>query len=391
MDWMAQALQLAEQGRTTCMPNPMVGCVIVKDNQIIGSGAHLKAGSPHAEIIALEQAGEWAKGADVYLTLEPCSHFGRTPPCVDSMIRAGVKTVHIALPDPNPLVNGQSIQKLHQAGIGITLGQCQEQAYQLNKIFFHYITQQQPFVIAKWAMSLDGKIVAPQGNKSVQEENRESNRWITSEHARAHAHRIRAQVSAIMVGANTVRQDNPWLTARHGFSDSPHTQPRPIVVTLSGEIPQDSNIFAPNRNAIVLTSNQTPQAFLHMLDKRCIEHYQFPLINKHLDLPTVLNKLASLQLSSLLVEGGSHLLTTFFSSDLVNQVYVYISPKIIGKEANLSPMLESDLSVEEFILHPQQTLTLGPDLCLIAEMPKTPRTYSNFLTQKGGKNVCWHR
>src|SRR5579872_3529386 len=199
MKFMAEALRIAEHGRLTCMPNPMVGCVIVKNNHIVGSGAHLKAGEHHAEINALAQAGPLADGADVYLTLEPCSHFGRTPPCVNALIAASVKSVHIAVPDSNPLVAGKGITKLRQAGIEVFIGECAQEAYELNKIFFYYITHKKPFVIAKWAMSLDGKIARHTSDAL----NR--NDWITSEFSRAHAHAIRAQVGAIMVGENTVR------------------------------------------------------------------------------------------------------------------------------------------------------------------------------------------
>ena len=231
MSFMAQALHSAERGRFTCMPNPMVGCVIAKDNEIISSGAHLKAGEHHAEIYALNEAGSHAAGADVYVTLEPCSHFGRTPPCVDALIKAAVKSVHIAITDPNPLVAGKSIEKLRAAGIDVFVGECAQQAYDLNRAFFYYITHKKPFVIAKWAMSLDGKIAYDQSVACPQ------NRWITSQTAQAHAHRLRAQVGAIIVGENTVNSDDPELTVRHGYEHSLHTMPLSVVLTPFGNVP----------------------------------------------------------------------------------------------------------------------------------------------------------
>jgi diaminohydroxyphosphoribosylaminopyrimidine deaminase / 5-amino-6-(5-phosphoribosylamino)uracil reductase len=378
MKFMAEALRIAEHGRLTCMPNPMVGCVIVKNNHIIGSGAHLKAGEHHAEINALAQAGPLAHGADVYVTLEPCSHFGRTPPCVDALIAASVKSVHIALSDPNPLVAGKGIKKLRQAGIEVFIGECAQEAYELNKIFFYYITHKKPFIIAKWAMSLDGKIA----RNTHDALNR--NNWITSDQSRAYAHAIRAQVGAIMVGENTVRLDDPELTVRYGMDNGLHVLPRPIVLTTEGNLAHDSKLFAAGRNTLVVTSNKVSPHFLAMLDTNNIEYCFVAAENNFLYVPEVLDKLGSMGISSVLVEGGSQLLTSFFNAGLVNKMYTYMAPKIIGGVDSLSPIMGNNIlhKHSELYVTPKEIVQLGPDICFVSETSLTPATYDDFIACK---------
>jgi diaminohydroxyphosphoribosylaminopyrimidine deaminase/5-amino-6-(5-phosphoribosylamino)uracil reductase len=384
MKFMVEALRIAEHGRFTCMPNPMVGCVIVKNNHIVGSGAHLKAGEHHAEINALIEAGALACGADVYLTLEPCSHFGRTPPCVDALIAASVKSVHIAISDPNPLVAGKGITKLHQAGISVFLGECAQEAYELNKVFFYYITHKKPFVIAKWAMSLDGKI-ARNRNDALHRNN-----WITSESARAHAHSLRAQVGAIMVGENTVRLDDPELTVRYGMGDGLYTLPRPIVLTVEGNLAHNSKLFAAGRNTLVMTSHKACPNFLAMLDKNNIEHCFVSSDNNFLSLPEILDKLGSLGISSVLVEGGSQLLTSFFNAGLVNKIYTYMAPKIIGGADSLSPIMGNNFLQKhsEFYVKSKEIVQLGPDICFVSETSLTPAMYDDFIATCKESREC---
>ncbi len=384
MKFMNEALRIAESGRFTCMPNPMVGCLIVKNNQIVGSGAHLKAGENHAEINALVEANSLACGADVYLTLEPCSHFGRTPPCVDALIAASVKSVHIALADPNPLVSGRGIEKLRHAGIEVFLGECAQEAYELNKVFFYYITHKRPFVIVKWAMSLDGKIAI---NQSVITE---KNRWITSDQARAHAHAIRAQVGAIMVGENTVRIDNPELTVRYGIGDNLNMLPRPIVLTVEGNLAYDRKLFTLGRNTLVMTSHKACPNFLTMLDKNNIEHCFVSLENNFLYLPEVVDIIGSNGISSMLVEGGSQLLTSFFNAGLVNKIYTYMAPKIIGDADSLSPIMGKNFldKYDEFYVKPKEIIQLGPDICFVSETSFTPATYDDFIVTYKESREC---
>lgn len=371
MNWMRLALDRAEKGRSTCPPNPMVGCVIVKNNQIIGEGYHQITGGPHAEIIALNQARIHSHEADIYVTLEPCSHVGRTDPCVEALIQARIKRVHIAIQDPNPLVSGKGIEKLRQAGIEVLVGQCQEEAYQLNQDFFHAITRRSPYVIAKWAMTLDGKVASSQGQS----------KWITSESAREHAHRLRSQVCAIMVGGNTVRLDSPQLTIRYGAPKNTR-QPRPIVVTPSGTIPLDSPLFEAHRNPIVITSDQAPPSFIQDLAQRKIDHHVFPLIGGSFQMRDVLSTLAeSHHLKSILVEGGNQLLTAFHREKLINQMVVYMAPKIMGGGKSLTPIGGADLEdmAQMDLLHSQEFIALGADLCVMAKTAQTPIGYKEFL------------
>lgn len=360
MDWMAKALEIAEQGRFTTQPNPMVGCVIVKNNQIVGSGAHMEFGGHHAESIALSQARDEAQDADVYVNLEPCSHFGNTPPCVDALIRAKVKSVHVATLDPNPLINGQGVEKLRQSGIEVIVGKHQEQAYQLNEVFFHYIIHKKPFVSAKWAMSLDGKIATSQG----------VSQWITGHQARDHAHELRRRVGGIMVGAGTIRKDNPQLTVRHQPTDS---HPRPILITNSGHIPHHSHALKPERNPLIIVSEQSSQEFLRFLKNQELKYY--PLASSHGQIPIslVLEILAHEKISSLLIEGGSYLLTEFVKQQEIQRLYVYIAPNIMGGRKSMSPIQGPDLDNLSMTWNFsfKRTIPLGEDLCLVAE-PSSP-------------------
>jgi diaminohydroxyphosphoribosylaminopyrimidine deaminase/5-amino-6-(5-phosphoribosylamino)uracil reductase len=367
MDWMLEALTLAEQGRYTCAPNPMVGCIIVKDGKVVGSGFHQKTGAPHAEQLALGNAGHQAHGADVYVTLEPCCHYGRTPPCADLLIQKNVKNVYIAMEDPNPQVRGQGISRLRAAGINVHIGIHQERAYKLNEVFCYFITQNQPFVNVKWAMSLDGKI-APAQTQTC---------WITSKEASSHAHELRAQVAGVAVGAGTVRTDNPHLDVRHIVTTH---QPRPLIFTTSGHIPATSYLLRQGANTIVLTSNRAPTSFFKLLEDRNIDYLVTPVYQTQLDLTEALKKIAALDISSILVEGGSHLLTHFVQHQLVHRIYAYIGPKIIGGKGSLSPF--KDMEGADVTLIPLTTIPLGPDVCMVSDTLPVPRKRQGFLHKK---------
>lgn len=321
LQYMSHALQLAEQGRLTVTPNPMVGCVIVKNGQIIGTGFHKQAGLAHAEVIALQQAGDQAKAATAYVSLEPCCHHGRTPPCVEAIIQAGIKKVYAACLDPNPLVSGKGIQALQAAGIETEVGLCETEAIRLNEIFFHYMRHQQPFVIAKWAMSLDGKTIThPQDTRNI-----------SCEDARLASHQIRQQVDAIVIGAKTALQDDPLLTVR--ITPAPNKQPLRIVLSSRGELPLSLKIFdatLPGKTLVVTTdaiSNTQLQAF----QQNNIETLILPKNpNGQIDLSSFLIALGKRGVTSLLVEGGMTLRENFFQENLVNKIHVYLAPIIIG-------------------------------------------------------------
>lgn len=329
--YMEHALMLAGKGRCTVSPNPMVGCVIVQDNKIIGEGWHQRAGGPHAEIVALnavQKLGGNAKNAEVYVTLEPCCHFGRTPPCTHALIQAGVKKVFIACQDPNPLVAGQGIKALNAAGIETHVGLKNQEALQLNKIFFHYITHRRPYVIAKWAMSLDGKTMT----------HPEDDRFISDETCHAHAHNIRQTVDAILVGANTARVDNPQLTVRIN-GQLTEKQPKRIILLGKGDLTLDCRVFSEDLpgKTMVVVSEKTNKAWIAKAKKHNhIDILEMPVLPHghdkpvNIDIMSLLNRLGENNITSLLVEGGEYTRNHFFQAQCVDEIQAYLSPVFIG-------------------------------------------------------------
>lgn len=320
-DYMSTALQLAARGRYTVSPNPMVGCVLVKDRQIIGQGFHVQTGGPHAEIAALKDAGEKARGSTAYVTLEPCCHHGRTPPCTDALIQAGIKKVVVACVDPNPLVAGKGLEQLKNAGIEIEIGICEKESIALNEIFFHYMCTQQPFVIAKWAMSLDGKTVT----------HPEDSRDISSAESQKKSHLLRQQVDAILIGANTAANDNPELTVRYPAETSlPIRQPLRIILASQGNLPLDLNVFRSSieTKTLVVTTSRAPESWINQLRAQQVE--VMIMHDVKINLPELLKVLGKRKITSLLVEGGMTVLHDFFQENLVNKIHVYLAPTIIG-------------------------------------------------------------
>lgn len=324
-DTLLHALKLAEGGRFTVSPNPMVGCVIMKDDEVVGEGFHQYAGGHHAEIMALQQAGSAAQEATVYVTLEPCCHTGRTPPCTDSLIKAGVKRVYIASTDPNPLVAGKGILALEAANIEVHVGILGEQAQKLNEIFFHYMRHKRPFVIAKWAMSLDGKTIT----------HSDDSRDISSQASQQFAHQTRQRVDAILIGSQTAIHDNPSLTARFHLQDRLQAkQPVRIILTSRGQLPFNLKIFDPVLAAktIIATTDSVDPVWEKMAKEKNISVLILPKNkNGQVDLHALLNTLGKMEITSLLIEGGMTMHENFIEEDLVNQFHVYLAPVIIGK------------------------------------------------------------
>ena len=346
LEFMSAALLLAEKGRYTVSPNPMVGCLIVKDGKIIGEGYHHQPGEPHAEIYALQQAGNDAQGATMYVTLEPCCHTGRTPPCTDALIQSGIRDIYIACVDPNPLVAGKGMQTLENAGIQVHIGLCEDKARQLNEIFFHYISHRRPFVIAKWAMSLDGKTITHQDDSPV----------ISSHDAKVHAHDIRAQVDAVLIGANTAKQDDPLLTVRFTRLHK-CKQPVRIILSSRGELPSHLRLLnlPLATQTIVATTHNITNEKQKMLEDKNITVIRLPADHLgHISLPALLDELGKLQIASILVEGGRQVHDSFIQDNLVNQYHVYLSPVII-----------SQLSQKQTV-HPVQITHVKQDLFIAA-------------------------
>jgi len=336
---MKSALQLAESGRYTVSPNPMVGCIIMNNNEVVGQGYHQQAGGPHAEVIALQNAGTKAKGATAYVTLEPCCHYGRTPPCTNALIQAGIKKVYVASLDPNPLVAGKGLEQLKNAGIEVEFGLLEKVATQLNEIFFHYIQTRRPFVIAKWAMSLDGKTTT----------HAEDTRDISCAKSHEFSHQIRQQVDAILIGAKTAIQDNPLLTVRYPIEKANHLkQPIRIILSRSGNLPDHLKIFDSSLPAktIIATTNKdikTTNAEVLILPENS---------NSFVDLKCLLTALGERSITSLLVEGGMTVLHDFFQENLVNKVHVYLAPKIVGSLKQKQPLKNLSISTidEDFFI-----------------------------------------
>ncbi|WP_242143673.1 MULTISPECIES: bifunctional diaminohydroxyphosphoribosylaminopyrimidine deaminase/5-amino-6-(5-phosphoribosylamino)uracil reductase RibD [unclassified Bacillus cereus group] len=315
-EYMKIALQLAQSTAGQTSPNPMVGAVVVKNGKIVGMGAHLRAGEEHAEVHALRMAGAHAKGATVYVTLEPCSHFGKTPPCCDLLIKKKIKRVVIATLDSNPLVAGNGKKKLEEAGIHVTTGILEEEALSLNRYFFHYMKTKHPFVTLKTAMSLDGKIATTTGES----------KWITEDAARDDVHHYRHTHDAILVGVNTVIADNPSLTTR-----LPNGGKNPIRIIL------DTHLRTPLLSRVV-TDRVAPTWIIvgknvqkDQILQYTSEHVSVLQMNKDcIEIQDLLTLLGEKQILSLFVEGGQSIHASFLEASCFNEIVTYISPKLIG-------------------------------------------------------------
>ena len=318
---MTIALRLAEQGLYSTQPNPRVGCVIVKNQRVIGEGAHLKAGDAHAEVIALRQAGADALGADVYVTLEPCNHYGRTPPCVDALIAAGVRRVVMAMEDPNPLVSGRGKLRLQTHGIDVASGLMQQQAFALNAGFIKRMTQALPYVRCKVAASLDGRTALNNGESQ----------WITGEAARLDVQSWRAQSCAILTGIGTVLSDNPRMTVR---VDGVKRQPLRVIVDSRLNTPIDCNMLktaqqAPVMIAYSIDSNRK-LAHFHTTGVECLH---LPNAFGQVDLKSLLQHLAQRGINEVLVEAGQGLNGAMLEADLIDEFIFYYAPKLMGGDA----------------------------------------------------------
>lgn len=318
---MALALRLAEQGLYTTQPNPRVGCVIVKNQQIIGRGAHLKAGEPHAEVHALREAGTDAQGADVYVTLEPCNHHGRTPPCVDALIKAGVKHVVVAMQDPNPLVAGAGIKRLQAQGIEVQTGLMEKEALALNPGFISKMTHGLPYVRSKIAASLDGRSALQNGKSQ----------WITGEAARQDVQHWRAQAGAIITGVGTVLMDNPTMNVR---LDNVSRQPLRIIIDSQLRTPLNCNMLNSIKHSPVLIVYAVDAQQRHQaLSALGAELLCLPDAQGKVDLKTLLKHLAAMDINEILLEAGQGLNGAFLNANLLDELILYYAPKLMGSDA----------------------------------------------------------
>ena len=359
---MRRAIELAKKGGGYVHPNPLVGCVVVKDGEIISEGYHEKYGEFHAERNALLHCQSETKGASLYVTLEPCCHYGKTPPCTEIIIEKGIKKVFVGILDPNPLVAGKGVKIFQDAGIEVEVGLCENEIRELNKVFLKYITTKRPYVIMKTAMTLDGKIAAFTGDS----------RWVTNEESRKLVHQLRSEMAAVIVGIGTVLADDPMLNVRLG--GNPH-QPIRIVV--------DSNLRIPRNSKLIRTANEyrtivacchfdrsaaqrsevetrakrelsplvkkssinennlndsVKQGFLDKLEMTGVELLECQSTNNHVDINDLMNKLGAMGIDSLLLGGGGTLNAAFLEAGCVDEVWAFIAPKIIGGEGAKTPV-----------------------------------------------------
>ena len=355
--YMRQALTLAKKGCGWVNPNPMVGAVIVKNGQIIGSGYHQKYGDLHAERNALASCRESPKDATMYVTLEPCCHYGKTGPCTTAILQSGIRRVVIGSKDPNPLVCGKGIQELEKAGIQVTTGVLKEECNRLNTTFFHFIQTKTPYITMKYAMTLDGKIAAASGDSQ----------WITGEKARFHVHQTRHQYSGIMIGVGTVLLDDPLLTCRLPESRNPVR----IICDTALRTPLTSRLVATAREIplILATCCTAPEKLLPYQQSGC-QILTLPSVDGHVDLRELCRRLGSQKIDSILLEGGTTLNWSALNDGIVQNIQAYIAPKLLGGDKAKSPIGGEGVQnlSHAWKLAPFSIKPLGEDLLLESEV-----------------------
>lgn len=326
--FMERAIELAEKGRGKTSPNPLVGAVVVKNNKIISEGYHKKAGEAHAEVMAIKRAGTKASNGELYVTLEPCCFYGKTPPCTDFIFSSGIKKVYYGLNDPNPRVRGRGGDNLKKAGLKVEKGFLEKEIKEQNEIYIKYITKKSPFVVLKTAMSVDGKIATKKGDS----------KWITSEKAREYVHRLRAEYDAVMVGIGTVLKDDPILSVRKDKKLS--KQPKRIIVDSKAILPLSSKILATSDriSTILATTNQAWKGKIESLKKRGVEVISVPENKGRVNLRLLIKELGKRELTSIFLEGGSDLNASMLEAGLVDKFIFFIAPKIIGGREALGPV-----------------------------------------------------
>jgi len=322
--FMKMALDLAEKGRGFTSPNPMVGAVVVKDGAVVGRGYHEAAGKPHAEVNAIDDAKACTSGATLYVTLEPCNHFGKTPPCTEKILESGIKRVVAAVRDPNPDVKGDGAEFLRSKGVEVIFGICEREAKRQNEVFLKYIKTKRPFVTVKCASTLDGKIATKTGDS----------KWVTGEEARQFVHRLRHFTDAIMVGIDTVKRDDPKLTTR--LDGIKGRNPARIILDSRLSISEDAIVLQQNSGSdtiIIVTDSALDAALLRKkakFEEKGIKIIESPARGGLIALDFLMGKLGSIGITSLLIEGGSRVIASAFSAGIVDKIFFFFAPRILG-------------------------------------------------------------
>ncbi|AGY91500.1 hypothetical protein SPICUR_02435 [Spiribacter curvatus] len=355
--WMARALQLAERGRWTADPNPRVGCVLVRDGVCLGEAWHVRAGEPHAEVLALRAAGDDTAGATAYVTLEPCSHYGRTPPCADALIEAGIARVVAGASDPNPRVSGCGLDRLRASGVAVAVGLMAAESERLNAGFFRRMRVGRPYVRAKLAASVDGRTAMASGES----------RWITGADARRDVHRWRAGSGAIVTGVDTVIADDPALTVRD--VDGDFVAPRRIVVDTDLRTPPDAGLLADERGVVLVHGGTMPAREADRIHAGA-ELWQVALgADGHVSPKAVLEALASADINEVWLEAGSRLAGAWLQAGLVDELMIYVAPHVMGHQGQpLLTLPGLDAMSDRIALKWLDTRRVGHDLRLTMAM-----------------------
>lgn len=364
-DFMRQALALAMLGQYTAHPNPRVGCVLVKDHQIVGQGYHWQTGTPHAEIHALQQAKAAAKGATCYVTLEPCVHVGRTPPCINALIEADIKRVVIASLDPNPLVAGKGVKALQEAGIAVSVGILQNEAQTLNKGFFSRMQRRRPYVRGKIGMSLDGRVAMASGESQ----------WITCPEARTDVQRWRARSGAILTGCQTVKQDNCRLTVRQLellelFQTQHFQQPLRVIVDSRLTVNPLADIFRQEgKTAVASLHAQAFKEWTKKVPTGAVECIALPEKEGHVDLQALIEWLGEKEINDVLVEAGPTLMGALLQEALIDELLIYMAPKLLGNDARPMANLPGMTRLQDHIgASFTEVEAIGQDLRLVVKL-----------------------
>ena len=355
---MLRALELARKGKTS--PNPMVGAVLVKNNRIIAEGFHSRAGGPHAEVVALRKAGGKARGADLYVNLEPCCHIGRTPPCTDAIIQSGVTRVFAGMKDPNKLVQGKGIRILKAAGIKVSVGMMKKDCEKLNEVFVKVMKTGMPFVTVKTAMSLDGKIATREGDSQ----------WISGVKSRDFVHELRNQNDAILVGTNTILKDNPQLTCR--LKKKRGRNPARIILDRRNRIPLTAKVFANSKahRVVYVSGSKLSTKREQLLKTKNIEVLKVKTLKSGFDLKQLMKLLAQKELNSILIEGGGEINSSALEAGIVDRVFAFISPILVGGQQAPSPIGGDGVAkiTKAIRLDNMKVIPIGDDLMVEAEI-----------------------